>query len=104
MLYEVITVVRQLTMISDSSYVTEEATVFGTPVADSKGNLYVAGEHEVYKVNGVGDYSLFLDTEEFGIHGFAFDKDDRIWFSGYEGIAFWNKTELLVYTSRNNFV
>lgn len=94
--------IEQLTVIENSTYEYDEGTIFGTPISDNDGNLYVANGMQVYKVNNINDYSLFLETGNFRFKSFTFDKDDNIWFSGYNGIAFWNKAELVVNNSNNS--
>lgn len=94
--------IEQLTVVENSTYEYEEGTIFGTPRCDNAGNLYVANSMEIYKVNNLNDYSLFLETGDFRFKSFVFDKDDNIWFSGYNGIAFWDKTELVIYNSNNS--
>ena len=94
--------ITQLTLINDSSFDYEEPTSVGIPCPDSKGDLYTAASNKIYKLNNIKDYELILETGNFYFNSFAFDKNDNIWLSGYNGIAFWNGNELKVYNTNNS--
>ena len=99
-----IPMISQLTLIRDSIYRYEEPTLYSVPTSDHHGNLYVGLQNKIYKVNDIHDYTLYLETGNFSFNYFAFDKDDNIWFGGYNGIAFWNGTELKVYNTSNSLL
>jgi hypothetical protein len=94
--------ISQLTLIKDSSFKYDEPTNFSIPCSDSKGNLFTASNNKLYKINNINDYSIFLETGDFHFNEFIFDKNDNIWLSGYNGIAFWNGVELKIYNSNNS--
>lgn len=94
--------IEQLTMIKGSNFEFVEPSAFGTPREDSKGNLYVASNNTLYKLIDINNYSVVLETGDFNFNSFTFDNDDNVWFSGYSGIAFWNKTDLRIYNSNNS--
>jgi len=96
--------ISQLTVINDHGFDYEEPTVVSIPVADHHGNLYTSTNNQVFKINGIGDYSLILDTEGFQFNYFSFDKNDNIWLGGYNGIAFWNGSTLNVYDTINSLL
>ena len=73
--------VRQLTLISDSSFEYEEPTSVRMLCIDSKGDLYTTSGKNIYKLNNIGDYELVLETGDFYFNSFAFDKSDNIWLS-----------------------
>lgn len=94
--------ISQLTLINDSGFTYEEPTLVSIPVMDHEGNLYTASNRKIFKLNGLHDYTLFLETGNFDFNYFAFDSNDNIWLGGYEGIAFWNGIGLKVYDSNNS--
>lgn len=94
--------ISQLTLIKDSSFEYEEPTSFGIPCINHKGILFAASGNNVYKINNIKDYELVLETGGFNFNSMAFDKNDNIWLSGYNGIAFWNGNELKVYDTNNS--
>ncbi len=97
-----IPIIEQLTMIKDSYYEYDEPTIFETPNIDNQGNLYVASNNALYKLNAINNYSKILETGEFNFNSFAFDKNDNIWFTGDNGIAYWDKFDLTIYNSNNS--
>lgn len=94
--------INQLTMINDSSFEFEEPTSVGIPCINHKGILFTASGNKVFKINNIKNYELVLETGDFNFNSMAFDKNDNIWFSGYNGIAFWNGNELKVYNMNNS--
>lgn len=94
--------ISQLTRISDSGFDYEEPTFVSGPVMDHRGNLYTASQNKLFKFNGIKDYQLILETNDFNFYSYAFDKNDNIWFSGYQGIGFWNQNELKVIKTTNS--
>lgn len=94
--------ISQLTLIKDSSFEYEEPTSIGFPCINHKGILFATSGNKVYKINSIKDYELVLETEGFNFYSLAFDKNDNIWLSGYNGIAFWNGNELKVYDTNNS--
>jgi len=80
--------IEQLTVIADTVYTYEEPAVFGTPVADGQGNLYVSDGSSLYKVNSPGDYTPEYEFADFQFNCMAFDKNDNLWLSGYNGLAY----------------
>ncbi len=94
--------IEQLTMIKGSNFEYVEPSAFGTPRVDSKGNLYVASNNTLYQLIDIKNYSVVIETGDFNFNSFTFDNDDNVWFSGYNGIAFWNKTDLRIYNSNNS--
>jgi ligand-binding sensor domain-containing protein len=94
--------ISQLTLVNDSGFTYEEPTLFSIPVMDHKGNLYTSSGRKIFKLNGLHDYTLFLETGNFNFNYYAFDSNDNIWLGGYNGIAFWNGLELKVYDTNNS--
>jgi hypothetical protein len=96
--------IEEWTIIKDSSYENFSPVEFiGLPHSDSKGNLYTAKGNKLYKLNVSGEYELLLNTGDYYFSFFTFDKQDNIWFYGENnGIAFWDKSELKVYNSKNS--
>jgi ligand-binding sensor domain-containing protein len=94
--------ISQLTLITDSSFGYDEPTDLVIPCQDSKGVLYTASYNKVYKINDINDYSLVLETGDFYFTRFSFDKNDHIWFSGYDGIAYWDGFELNIFNEGNS--
>jgi streptogramin lyase len=94
--------IRQITLISDSGFEYDEPASVGIPCTDSKGNLYTSSGNKIYKLNNIKDYELIFETGDFHFNSFTFDSNDNIWFSGYNGIAFWNGLELKVYNTNNS--
>lgn len=94
--------ISQLTVINDSSYDYEEPTFVSIPTMDHQGNLYTTSQNKIFKFNGIKDYEIILETGDFNFNYFKFDKNDNIWFGGYNGIAFWNSSELKIYNTSNS--
>lgn len=97
-----IPMVSQLTMINNSGFDYEEPTLVSTPTMDHQGNLYTASRNKMYKLMGIKDYELIFETKDFNFFDFAFDKNDNIWLSGDNGIAFWNGKELKIFNTSNS--
>lgn len=94
--------ISQLTKIYDSGFVYEEPTIVSSPTMDHHGNLYTATKNKLFKLIGIGNYQLILETKDFNFYNYAFDKNDNIWFAGYNGIGFWNHQEFKVYNTSNS--
>lgn len=95
-------IISQLTVINDSIFDYEEPTFVSTPTKDNQGNLYTASQNKIFKINRIKDYEIILETGEFDFNYFTFDKNDNIWLGGYNGIAFWNGSELKIYNTSNS--
>ncbi len=95
-------IISQLTLIKNSSFEYEEPTSVGMPCMNHKGILFTASGNKVYKINNIKDYELVLETGDFHFNSMAFDQNDNIWFSGYNGIAFWDGNVLKVYNKSNS--
>ncbi len=97
-----IPMISQLTLINDSSFDFEEPTSFWIPAVSHQGSLYAASQNKIFKLNGIKNNELILETESFDFYYFAFDKNNNIWLGGYNGIAFWNGSELKVFNTSNS--
>ena len=97
-----IPMISQLTIINDSSFDFEEPIFFSSQAVGHHGSLYVASQNKILKLNSIKDYEVILETGDFSFYYFAFDKNNNIWLAGYNGIAFWNGSELKVYNSSNS--
>ena len=93
----------QLTKIYNGGFKYEEPSSVSGPKMDQHGNLYTATQNKLFKLVDIKNYQLILDTKEFNFLNYAFDKKDNIWFSGFNGIGFWNHQELKVF-NRNNSI
>ena len=97
-----IPMISQLTIINDTSFDFEEPTSFSSQAVGHRGSLYAASFNKILKLNGINDYEVILETGDFDFYYFAFDRNNNIWLSGYNGIAFWNGSELEVYNTSNS--
>ncbi len=96
-----IPMISQLTIINDTSFDFEEPISFSRAVGH-RGSLYVASHNKIVKLKGIKNHEIILETGDFDFYYFAFDKNNNIWLGGYNGIAFWNGSELKVYNTSNS--
>ncbi|MBX2923026.1 MAG: hypothetical protein KF746_12585 [Chitinophagaceae bacterium] len=91
----------QLTRITGNDYKVDERPRVGKPVRDKNNNLYAKGidYKGIYKINGVNDYSLVVETGDLMINDFVFDNNNHIWIWGTTGIGYWDGNRLEVYNS-----
>ena len=95
--------ISQLTMVNDSNFEYEEPTLVSVPVCkNSQGILYTGSENKILKINSFKNYETILETGDFYFNNFKFDKNNNIWLSGNDGIAFWNGTNLKIYNKNNS--
>ncbi|MBX3254390.1 MAG: hypothetical protein KF862_09640 [Chitinophagaceae bacterium] len=91
----------QLTRITGSSYRVDERTPVWKPVRDKNNNVYARGINYkgIYRINGVNDYSLIVETGDLMINDFVFDNNNHIWIWGTAGIGYWDGSRLEIYNS-----
>ncbi len=97
-----ISMISQLTIINDTNFDFEEPISFTSQAVSHQGSLYVAAHNKIVKLNGINDSEIILETGDFDFYYFAFDNNNNIWLGGYNGIAFWNGSELKVYNTGNS--
>lgn len=97
-----IPMVSQLTLINSKGFEYEEPSLVSTPTMDHQGNLYTSSRNKMYKLIDIKKYELVFETKDFNFFHFAFDKNDNIWLSGENGIAFWNGKELQIFNKSNS--
>jgi hypothetical protein len=91
---------RQLTNIRGKDFDFNPDFAYRDLQLDKDGNLYALyyGDHkEIYRVNDINDFSLHQSFPDFGFMRYAFDFNNNLWLSGYQGFAFWDGSELTVY-------
>lgn len=96
----------QLTKITGSTYSVDEKTPVWKPVKDRNNNLYAKGKNykNIYKINGINDYSLMLETGDLMINDFVFDYNNHLWIWGTNGIGYWDGSSLKVYNQSNSIL
>lgn len=94
--------ISQLTKIYDSGFDYEEPTFVSNPTMDHHGNLYTAFKNKIFKLIDIKNYQLIFEAKDFSFYNYAFDKNDNIWFAGYNGIGFWNHQEFKVFNTSNS--
>ena len=94
--------IEQLSLINDSDFYYEEPTFVEVISLDNHGNFFTSVGNKIYKTNRLGDNELVLETGGFLFNSMVFDKNDNIWLSGYNGMAYWNGNELKVYNTGNS--
>lgn len=94
--------ISQLSRMKGSDFRFDESKPLMIPVADNGGILYTAAQNEILKINDIRDYTSVLKTGDFTFTQFVFDKKNSIWMSGEKGIAYWDGSRLITYTSVNS--
>lgn len=91
----------QLTKITGDDYKVDERPRVGKPVRDKNNNLYARGidYKGIYRINDINDYSLVVETGDWGINDFVFDNNNHIWIWGTTGIGYWDGSRLEIYNS-----
>jgi ligand-binding sensor domain-containing protein len=94
----------QLTEITGTDYKVDERTPVWKPVRDKNNNLYAKGINYkgIYRINGINDYSLMVETGDLMVNDFVFDNNNHIWIWGTTGIGYWNGSHLQVYNTSNS--
>lgn len=96
----------QLTKIAGNTYSVDERTPVWKPVRDRNNNLYAKGKNhkDIYKINGINDYSLVVETGDLMVNDFVFDHDNHLWIWGTNGIGYWDDSSLKVYNQSNSIL
>lgn len=97
---------NQLTKISNNTYKVDEKPPLSKPLKDRHGNLFAKGNNfkNIYRINGINNYSLVMETGDFLINDFVIDNDDNIWICGNKGVGCWNGRELKIYDPSNSIL
>lgn len=94
--------ISQLSRMKGSQFRFDESKPMLIPVADNHGVLHTATQNEILKINDIRDYTSVLKTGDFTFTQFVFDKNNGIWMGGKKGIAYWDGSKTITYTSDNS--
>jgi hypothetical protein len=96
---------RQLTRISGNAFDFNPDFVYRNLQLDKEGKLFAhnyGDRSEIYRVNGLNDFTLHQSFPGFGFMRYAFDFNKNLWLSGYQGFAFSDGSELSIYNESNS--
>lgn len=97
-----IPLINQLSRQRGNEFRFDESRAFTIPVADNKGVLYTSVENEILKINDIRNYTTIVKTGDFKFNQFVFDKNNHIWMSGNQGIAYWDGNKTTFFNTTNS--